>query len=108
MATSKQIVANRRNALRSHRPSDALRAKSTSALDSGSTGCLSERVLLPDEDHLEFEHLLGEFARARLRPRGAARIGPGRADRIQSVAASPRCTCRSWNLPHGILSGARS
>jgi hypothetical protein len=68
MTTSKQLVANRGNALRSTGPRTP-KGKSASALNSTKHGILSERVLLPDEDHLEFERLLGEL-RTRLNPEG--------------------------------------
>ena len=68
MTTSKQIMANRRNALRSTGPRTP-EGKNASALNSMKHGLLSERVLLADEDRLEFESLQTEL-RACLNPEG--------------------------------------
>jgi hypothetical protein len=68
MTTSKQITANRRNALRSTGPR-TLEGKNASALNSMKHGLLAEKVLLPDEDRLEFEGFLGDL-RTRLNPEG--------------------------------------
>ena len=68
MTTSRQIVTNRRNALRSTGPR-TLAGKSASSLNSMKHGLLSEKVLLPDEDGLEFEGFLGDL-RVRFTPEG--------------------------------------
>ncbi len=68
MTSSKQVQANRRNALKSTGPKTA-EGKATVRLNAMKHGLLSQEVLLPGEDEAAFAEL-GERLRAELQPVG--------------------------------------
>ena len=72
MATTKQIAANRRNALKSTGPKTP-KGKAIVALNATKHGLLSREVLLPEEDEAALVQL-GQRLRAQLQPIGELEI----------------------------------
>ncbi len=110
MTSSKQVQANRRNALKSTGPKTA-EGKAVVRLNAMKHGLLSQEILLPEEDEAAFAEL-GERLRAELQPVGE--LESALVDRIIAAQWRLRRLSRveagifAWQLSRGFAREAES